>query len=240
MTTVNYNAQSTLDTSGITIVDFPSGVTEPTEFGQPTSNASGITIINGDNAGIAGIANFNLAPGSLTEINGTMSGYGQIFEGPNALLVNDGTISGSSATIDANVVGVGTFDFGPWHDSSGYHNLSGYYGPGLTFNETGSMTLYDPRTFFSQINFEPSYPYSTLDLAGLSATSYDIKNDLLRLYQGNAEVYQVRMSVPSWVGPIAVQSGPDMYGGGGPAGVQIIGEISGGGTVTGLPLHSGV
>jgi hypothetical protein len=72
--------------------------------------------------------------------------------------------------------------------------VSGYSGSGLTYDVGGDMTLNDPNSFSSQVNFTDDWPEVQINLAGLSATSYDFKNDLLTLYQGNTAVYQLKLN----------------------------------------------
>jgi hypothetical protein len=162
-------------------------------------NAPG-AIVGGALNGALGQVKINLAPNTSTVFTGTYDDGGFAFGGPldisgGGTLINEGTITAVFAQIDSNVLGTGTMKFTATHDSGreGHVDLSGASGGGLSYDLTycSSLTVEHPNTFMSKVDIEDG---SFLTLAGLAATSYDLKNDLLTLYQGNAPVYDLNVT----------------------------------------------
>jgi hypothetical protein len=130
-----------------------------------------------------------LFTGSIVETDGSVTGGGT--------LVNDGSLTiYFGATINVDVLGLGTIEFGGWHDTSGRYSVNGASGPGQTYilsaADGNNMTIAHPATFRSSIEFQGDFD-QTVGLLGLSATSYDLKNDLLTLFQGNNPVYHLQL-----------------------------------------------
>jgi hypothetical protein len=118
-------------------------------------------------------------------------------------LVNNGTIvMNFHGEINSATVGVGTIEFTGWHDAVGGYSINGASGPGQTYffggpGEGSMATVTHPDTFHSTVDFGFGGP-SLFTLMGLSADNYDIKNDLLTLYQDNNPVYQLAVKdIPS-------------------------------------------
>jgi hypothetical protein len=166
---------------------------------NPTINASGSVTVNiSGTSYFEGSPTLNIAQGSDLKLTGTLAGYGLNVNGPGTL-TNDGTIDGSWININTNVLGTGTFEFVHWGDGPGSNVIAGSSGSGLTYNVGGTMTIDDPNGFLSQVNLIQDWPGEQLNLVGLSATSYDLQNDMLTLYQGNSKVYSMKLSADSGV-----------------------------------------
>jgi hypothetical protein len=194
-----------------------------------TIHNTGTNTLNA-NAEPEGTVTLNIAQGGDLKVTGSLSPYVVGANGPGTL-TNDGTIDSAWVTIDTNVLGTGTFEFTHWGDSPGSHEISGSSGSGLTYDVGGNTTINDPHAFFSQVNFSDDWPEVQLNLSGLSATSYDLKNDLLTLYQGNAAVYQLKLNAsPGFV----VQ---DYAASSGAQGGVSLTYYPNGDHVTGLPEH---
>jgi hypothetical protein len=223
-TTVKYDGSGPLSTSGITTVNFD---VSPGAVANPTINASGVTTINA-NADLVGTATLNLAPGSLTIVNGGWNaGTNDISGAPGSMLVNNGNINSNIINInEATVVGNGSFSL-----ESGAGGISGFFGSGLSFIDHESyLAVVTPQTFFSKVDLDG--PNSEVCYVGITADSYDFKNDLLTLYNGNAEVYQVKMDAPA--SPFVVEeSSGHMWG-------AVVAEAPSAIYGVGLPEHHGL
>jgi hypothetical protein len=151
----------------------------------------------------------NLATGTDLIFSGTMgeTSAGPITISGNGTLINNGEISTSRALIDSNVLGIGTMEFTSTHDGGpGVAILAGASGAGQTYDlpdDAGVfMTVEHPDTFMSKVSLGDE---SAITLAGLAATSYDLRGDFLTLYQGNTPVYRLNVTDESGNGqPIYV------------------------------------
>jgi hypothetical protein len=172
-----------------------------------TVNARG-AIVGGALNGGPGQVKINLAPNTSMIFTGTYVDGGFAFGGPldisgGGTLINDST----RAEINSNVLGLGTIRFTATHDEGpGNAELSGASGAGLTYDLSfySNTTIEHPNTFMSKVDMDDG---SVLTLAGLAATSYDFKHDLLTLYQGNTPVYHLHITDRSTDGqPLYVTS----------------------------------
>ena len=161
-------------------------------------NAPG-AIVGGALNGALGQVKINLAPHTSMIFTGTYVDGGFAFGGPldisgGGTFINDGTITATRAEIDSSVLGLGMMKFTATHDAGpGDVEVSGASGRGLTYDLgfNSLTTVEHPHTFMSKVEMDDG---SFLTLDGLAATSYDFKNDLLTLYQGNTPVYRLRVT----------------------------------------------
>jgi hypothetical protein len=164
---------------------------------------------------------FSIASGATLAFSGSLLLAGALTVS-GGTLVDNGALAASMATINSNVLGTGTMEFTNIHDGAGWAYLDGSSGAGITYDltadiESVSMAVEHPDTFHSTVDLGPS---SSLDLVGLAATSYDLKNDLLTLYQGNKAVYQLHLTdqpdgtfyVTSGTGGVVVGNWPSVFG----------------------------
>jgi hypothetical protein len=174
-------------------------------------NARG-AIVGGALFGVLEQDKINLAPHTSMIFTGTYDDEGFAFGGPleitgRGTFINEGTITATRAEINSSVLGLGTIRFTATHDEGpGNAEVSGASGRGLTYDLgfNSITTVEHPHTFMSKVEMDDG---SFLTLAGLAATSYDFKNDLLTLYQGNTPVYRLRVTDQSSDGqPLYVTS----------------------------------
>ncbi len=156
-------------------------------------------IVGGALFGVLEQDKINLEPHTSMIFTGTYNDEGFAFGGPleitgRGTFINEGTITATRAEIDSRVLGLGTMKFTATHDGGpGNAEVSGASGRGLTYDLgfNSITTVEHPHTFMSKVEMDDG---SFLTLAGLAATSYDFKNDLLTLYQGNTPVYRLRVT----------------------------------------------
>ena len=155
-------------------------------------------------------------PYSTWVTNGAASFYtfdvNQGLSNPQGILTNNGVITTSfSADINTEVLGRGTFKFYPWHDGNSHETINGFSGFGQTYDVYDDnapigteLTINQPRGFFSSINLLPNYSgnpaVNPIDPTAVTlknlpdpVTSYDFRNDLLTLYNGNRVVDTLRL-----------------------------------------------
>jgi aryl-phospho-beta-D-glucosidase BglC (GH1 family) len=171
-------------------------------------NVPGATVDSNTAGGLVD-NNISLAPNNSLMLTGNLPSTGGLNVSGDGTLINNGEISASMASIDSNVLGTGSMTFTSVHDGPGNSEISGSVGAGITVNiagstpESSSLTVENPDTFQANVTMTDD---SFLDLIGLSATSYDFKNDLLTLYDGNQVVYQLHLTDQSTDEPIYVTS----------------------------------
>jgi hypothetical protein len=196
-------------------------------------NAPGATV-DSDTAGGLVDNSVSLAANTSLILTGNLPSGGGLNITGGGTLIDDGELSASTANIGSNELGTGSMTFTSIHDGPGASELSGSVGADLTIHidggtpESSTLTVEHPDTFHATVTMTDE---SFLSLAGLSATSYDFKNDLLTLYSGNTPVYQLHLTNQSTDAPIYVTSGT----GGVTVGVwsPVFGTAP-----TGLPQHS--
>jgi hypothetical protein len=127
--------------------------------------------------------------------------------GPHSTVVNNGTISylvNGDNRIDADLAGRGTVEVTRAHDGNGTFEVNGAVGPGQTFNITSrsfsaSLIIDQPKAFHGSVDIEPdplnSFASASITLVGLGsqATSFDLKNDMLRLFDGQKVIDTLRV-----------------------------------------------
>jgi hypothetical protein len=129
--------------------------------------------------------------------------------GSGSAIINQGTLSYLAAgtqIIDTSLLGKGAVDVTRGHDGPGGVEVNGVVGPRQTFDLsttdfTATLQIDHPREFFGLVNIEPVAPVSSepLDvvLQGVTATSYDIRNDLLLLFNGGKITDVLRLANPA-------------------------------------------
>jgi hypothetical protein len=123
--------------------------------------------------------------------------------GPGSEIINNGTISYfvGGGRISTSLMGTGTVDVSRSHDGSGMLEVNGAVGSGQTFdllsNEfSATLKIDQPYSFGGAVDIEPESQFGSdvIYLAGLHANTYDLKNDMLRLYNGNSIVDTLRLN----------------------------------------------
>jgi hypothetical protein len=147
---------------------------------------------------------FDLAANSSVTLTGDNFFFIYSFHGgAGSELINDGTLryNQTGSIIDTNIAGTGTIDVSRAHDGSASLEVNGSVGSGQTFamqtsSFSANLIVDQPEAFGGRVVVEPD-PYFSLAsilLKGLNATSFDLTNDLLRLYDGNQSVDTLRLT----------------------------------------------
>jgi len=140
----------------------------------------------------------------------TLTGDNFFFEyffhgGPGSEIVNNGTLfyNQSGSIIDTGLAGHGVVNVNRAHDGGAMLEVNGKVGQGQTFDlssNTFSATLLidQPKVFDGLVDVQPD-PINEFDIAsvilkGLHATSFDIKDDMLRLFDGKKIVDALRLT----------------------------------------------
>lgn len=102
----------------------------------------------------------------------------------------DSSIANGVATINADVIGVGSFTAQPFAGII----FMGSVGAGQTVNSNGfdRITIDKPGLFHGLVNFAGG-PINTIDLLGVTADSCSYQNDMLSLYRGGQRVDSLRL-----------------------------------------------
>ena len=104
----------------------------------------------------------------------------------------------STQVFDSNLVGSGTLNLSTGNVSGEDMEINGAVGRGLTFNLTtsgpslGTLQIDHPNEFHGLINFNS--PFGDIAFMGLQATSGDIRNDILQMFDGKKLVDLVRLT----------------------------------------------
>ena len=147
----------------------------------------------------------SLSPNGTTTLTGAAKFLYGVFINPGGVngsnFVNDGAIGLTKASINANLSGTGTYDLTRYHDGPGQVEINGSVAQGLTFTMDGSagedfksvMTLDQPTAFNAQINVPATDETGmagadTINLQGLTATSYTLANGVFTLFNGTSVV----------------------------------------------------
>ena len=202
---------------------------------QLNGNMGGIELSDG--LGLLGTV--NLAINTDLVVTGSMDFVaGFDASGVGSHLTNNGTIGLSKGKLDVDLDGTGTYNVHRYHDRGGNVEVTGPVAPGLTFNLQGEsstfnagLTIDRPAEFQGNVTVGsgPSGPsVDLLTLTGLGgADSYDLKNDLLSIYQGNTVIDTVNLKTNGEPYTVATQ--------GGNVGVYIGMDAPSGASI--LPLH---
>jgi hypothetical protein len=207
----------------------------PSQYPNLGISVAGYGNVLHGNISDGGLVDYSISLASNLTVSGQLNVAGGLSISGPGTLVDDGELSASMTSIDSNVLGTGTMTFTNVHDGAGWAYIEGSSGSGITYDlttyaESATMTVEHPSEFQSSVDMNNA---TSLDLIGLSATSYDFKNDLLTLYNGNEAVYQLHLTDQSTTEPIYVTSGT----GGVTVGVwsPVLGSAP-----TGLPQHTAV
>jgi hypothetical protein len=143
-------------------------------------------------SGTVALSDMHINTGSLHFVGGTLNFSGTSWLSGNAF-------RGVAAVFDSNLTGNGTLDLdGGNHDGSNTV-VDGSVGAGLTFAvnpgdnpSTVSLQIDDPSAFRGLIALQGGFEY--IAFMGLHATSADISNDMLQMFNGNRLVDSVRVT----------------------------------------------
>jgi hypothetical protein len=125
--------------------------------------------------------------------------------GPDSEIINDGTLSynQTGSRIDTGLAGTGIVNVTRAHDGSASLEVNGSVGKGQTFDVTSSsfsasLIVDRPHDFHGAVNIEPDpihdFALASIVLKGLHATSFDLKDDILKLYDGHRVVDSLRLT----------------------------------------------
>jgi hypothetical protein len=171
---------------------------------QVNGNMAGVQLSEGN--GLAGTV--DLAVNTSLVVTGSLNFILNLnASGVGSHLTNDGTIGLTRGKLDTDLDGTGTYNLNRYHDGFGNVEVTGAVAPGLTFNlqgDTGNynagLTIDHPQTFQGNITVGDN-PTSTggpsadlLTLVGLTADSYDLKDDLLNVYSGDTVLASVHLN----------------------------------------------
>ncbi len=106
--------------------------------------------------------------------------------------------------IDANVVGVGSFDVGFYSEL----DLNGSVASGQTINNSGRLHLNDVKDFHGFINLDATIG-ADITLAGLTADMFSYTDGKLSLFQGGKDVKDLNLH--SDIGVSVSRSGGDLH-----------------------------
>jgi len=173
---------------------------------QSTGNAN-VELGGGNGVGLHGTVSLDFNSRLLLQGSPSFI-YGLTVNGPAqaSILDNEGHVTLTNATFTANMTGNGTFNLERFHDGPGTVNLFDKVGSNLTFNMEGekggfqsTLVVGEYPYFEGQVNVLATSPAGSpgadvLDFRNLTATSYDIKPDLLTLYNGDKAVDTVRLN----------------------------------------------
>ncbi len=226
----------------VVVTDFANGI-DLTDLGHPpishpgrapafgTVDVQGHDQVNVSAVGEAdvfsSVATVNLADGARMTGSLAASGNGSITvnAGNGAVFANQHSVLGENGvvTINANVVGSGDVSLG----FLSLLTLNGSVGHGQTLNDDGGTLLINaPDRFHGLVDFTATGASGDeVALQGLHASSWSYQNDMLALWSGNHQVFDLRLAS---TGSFAVVQGS--------AGIDI---VSAGASVPGtvLPQH---
>jgi len=166
--------------------------------------------------------NIQIAGDTTLAIQGTT---GSAFNNTNTSLSDNGV-----ATIDANVIGTGSFNL----SFLAGIEFGGSVSPGQTLNLANATTYYKidhPAEFYGTVDWlaAPSAYEASVSLLNISADSYKFSNDRLTLFAGNTIVDRLHLNAAS--GAFGV------YGTSGGVTLQSIGTPVSSGEIL-LPVHA--
>lgn len=171
--------------------------------GAPTVHVTAIgQRITGGHAAVT-IDPYSKMQGGVTAIGAggsvAVTGSTSTFQNSDSTATNSGSVA-----IDANVVGVGTFELSNYGTMTFQQGVSA----GQTITDTGGiLTIADPKDFHGTLNL--SNPTGGLDfvkISNLVGDSYTYKNDVLKILDGGKEVFQMKLNAPDGL-TVAFNSG---------------------------------
>ncbi len=176
-------------------------INQPTDIGSVESLHFIMGIAGADSvAGTIEDATVDLNGDAHLLLTGSMSFLG-VTGGPDSEIINDGTMSvlpgSGSTTIDTNLTGRGVIDIN--QQSLLALTINGAVGSGQTIDIIGnnSLTLDKPLAFSGAISLHQDGPSGfSISLVGLVATSYEYRNDILCLFDGNRVVDRLNLTNP--------------------------------------------
>jgi hypothetical protein len=123
------------------------------------------------------------------------------FDGGTMRFIGTSTFKGSQTVFSGNMTGSATINVSHGANSTGGSEsmeINGVAGPGLVFNIEGGgppshLRIDDPHRFFAQIAMPSANLVSSVTLAGVQATSADLIDDLLLLFDGRKLADAVRV-----------------------------------------------
>jgi hypothetical protein len=139
--------------------------------------------------------------------------------GPGSEIINDGTLSynQTGSRIDTGLAGTGIVNVTRAHDGSASLEVNGPVSRGQTFDVTSdsfsaNLIIDRPHDFHGAVNIEPdpihAFASASILLKGLHATSFDLKDDILKLFNGHKVVDSLRLANISGEPMTVATSGP--------------------------------
>jgi len=201
---LEHGATVDADTAGFGSPFVVAGQARFSTFDVKQTDTLNITALGGSPLPGPGIETVNVEPGGRADLN-IQQGLGQLTVngGNGARVVNfDGTIfNGGKVSIQPALVGSGTVSLVASDPPPNSLTLD----RGVSSRETirlneGNLQLNDPMQFLGEIDWQPGSDIPlpiTTTLAGVSADSYSLSNDMLSLFQGDRDVLNLRVSVPA-------------------------------------------
>jgi hypothetical protein len=132
------------------------------------------------------------------------------FSGGTIQFIGSSTFSGSTQVFDDRLAGSGTLNLISATHFNEHTEINGKVGRGLTFNLRGggppftSLQIDDPSEFHAVIDFAPAVApagFGYVAFMGLHVTRADLRNDMLRMFDGNKLVDTTRLSLDFSVRP---------------------------------------
>ncbi len=164
---------------------------------SPTVNVNGAATVNASLLGSSAVAvslKENISAHSVLSGSVAVNRGGVVISGPGKFKAT-GTSTFSNdyqGLIDSDVIGSGTIRI-----SQGSLELGGSVSAGPTFllNSAGELTIDDPHRFHASITDNgTSAQLERVDLLGIQASSYDFRNDVVRLFEGDTVVDRLRFN----------------------------------------------
>jgi hypothetical protein len=218
---------------------------------QLTVSGGTVTINTHSEARLDLHASFALLTTADVNVHGTVMltadvvGLAQLnISGGKIHFIGSSSFTGLTQVFDDNLVGSGTLNLSSGNHLNEHMEINGEVGRGLTFNLTTSgppftsLQIDHPGRFHGLINIVepvigPSLAFGYVALMGLHATSADIRDDILLLFDGKRLVDTTRLS-----GGIGLKLEQNSQGVMLSEGAGDLSQPGGPGTI--IPLHTSV
>lgn len=162
----------------------------------------------------------DLAANAKVKLTGDNSFFTLQFHGDQgSRIINDGTLSyiQTGSVIDTNLAGTGTVNVNRAHDGPATLEMNGTVARSQTFDLSSdafhaTLQIDQPNAFKGLVDVTPDSDFglASLILEGLQASSFDLKNDMLRLFNGNKVVDTLRLTNQSGEPMTVTQSGSNI------------------------------
>jgi hypothetical protein len=186
-------AQGVMNVSGDSLAGDTLSITGPVDINTRAGAQLNLRVSGGSPANVYVHGKLDLTAHVLIGGNLHTSGGTIRFIGPNAFDVH------SHAEFNSNLVGSATLSMSGGNAAGTSIEIDGAVGAGLTFDLTGgapvlSLQLDQPHRFHGLIDIGNPFSLGYVAFMGLHATSADLRDDILQMFDHNRVVDTVRLS----------------------------------------------